>query len=724
MQASDTELIFEPRHYEILSSASVAEVRTHVLKHEDTFAVFDTHGDVTPAGNGEQGLYHGGTRFLSRMELWLGHARPVLLSSAVRKDNALLTVNLTNPDLTDGNERLISHGMLHFFRTRLVWKGQCYEHLRIRNFGSEPARIPFAYLYAADYADIFEVRGHRRPRRGSSLPVDVDEHGVRLGYRGLDGITRKTHISFAPAPDDVMETGARFDVELAPQEEFDLYCCVSCYTDSESETLRYGDALRKRRELAESLRADACRVVTADAQFNAWLEQSLQDLNLLLTEVPEGQYPYAGIPWYSTYFGRDGLITALMTLWLNPRIARGVLGYLARTQATELDYDRVAEPGKILHEARFGEMAALNEIPFGRYYGTVDATPLYIVLAGAYERHTGDTAFIETIWPNLLRALEWIDQFGDVDDDGFVEYTAHAEGLTQQGWKDSEDSIFHADGRLAEGPIALVEVQAYVYAARRAMARLARLKGDDSLAREQYARARRLRERFEEAFWCEDLGVYALALDGEKKACRVKTSNAGHVLFTGIADRQRGLRVAETLFESDMYSGWGIRTVSSREVRYNPMSYHNGSVWPHDNALIGLGLARYGCKKRVHQLMNAFFEASLFDPQQRLPELFCGFSRREGEGPTPYPVACSPQAWASVVAFCLLRAAVGLRINADRNEVNFENPSLPSFLPEVRVQNLPVGKSGSVDLVLQRYRRSVGVEILNRRGDVRVTTVK
>ncbi|HEX7071017.1 MAG TPA: glycogen debranching N-terminal domain-containing protein, partial [Rhodothermales bacterium] len=512
MQA-ETELIFEPKHYEILSTASIAEVRTHVLKHADTFAVFDTHGDVTPAGNGEQGLYHAGTRYLSRMELWLGHARPVLLSSAVRKDNALLTVNLTNPDITDG-ERTIGHGMLHFFRTRLVWEGRCYEHLRIRNFGPEPARISFAYLFAADFADIFEVRGNRRPRRGTRLAPVRHEGGVDLGYRGLDGVTRRAVIRFSPEPLQVMDSAARYDVELDPQEEFSVYCCVSCTADGSLDDVTYGDALRARRELAVTLKEDACHVTTADAQFNAWLQQSLEDLNLLLTEVPDGQYPYAGIPWYNTFFGRDGLITALMTLWINPSIARGVLGYLARTQATEHNPERVAEPGKILHEARDGEMAALNEIPFGRYYGTVDATPLFVMVAGEYFRHTNDIAFIEGLWPSIERALAWIDDYGDIDGDGFVEYSAHTEGLTQQGWKDSEDSIFHDDGTLAEGPIALCEVQSYVYAAKKAASRLARARGDFDRTRLLRAESEELRRRFEEAFWIDDISMYALALDG------------------------------------------------------------------------------------------------------------------------------------------------------------------------------------------------------------------
>jgi glycogen debranching enzyme len=555
------------------------------------------------------------------------------------------------------------------------------------------------------------------------LGAAVEGRGVALAYRGLDGVVRRSRLAFDPSPARLAGDRAAFEVSLGPQEETTLRLTVACDRDGDGPAvLPYQQALDAAaaalaRRHWTGLRSDA------NKQFNAWVDRSVADLHMLITQTPAGPYPAAGVPWFSTPFVRDGILTALERLWVNPGLARGVLAYLADTQATEVIPERDAEPGKILHETRGGEMAALGEIPFGRYYGSVDATPLLVFLAAAYQR-TADRGLVESLWPHVEAALAWIDTYGDVDRDGFVEYARRSpNGLVQQGWKDSQDSVFHADGTLAEGPIALCEVQGYVYAARRAAAELAAVLGQAARAEEQLRRARLLQEKFEEAFWCEELGTYALALDGAKRPCRVRTSNAGHCLLTGIAFREHALRAARTLLARDSFSGWGVRTVAASEARYNPMSYHNGSVWPHDNALIAYGLARYGLQEGALQVLTGLYEASLALDLHRLPELFCGFPRRPGEGPTLYPVACSPQAWSAAAVFLLVQACLGLTISAPERQLCFSYPQLPEFLREVHITNLQVGEA-VLDLRLLRHGHDVGIHVLRREADCEILTVR
>lgn len=715
---------FKDQFY-ILATSSLMDDRTRVLKHGETFAVFDRYGDIQPMGLGNQGLYHEGTRFLSLFELRLGGERPLLLSSTVTEDNILVAVDLTNLDISLDGEMVIPRGTLHIFRSKFLLKGMCLERLRILNYGSSPVDAVFSFRFDVDYADIFEVRGMRRRRRGRRLPEEIKKDSITFAYEGLDSVVRRTRLEISPPPRSITAKEALLHVSLLPRQGTTIFVNVFCELGGVSSSrLTYDGAYAETREGLRAKKDRMCEIYTSNEQFNDWINRSISDLHMMTTETPAGPYPYAGVPWYSTAFGRDGIITALEAMCFNPEIARGVLAYLAETQAKEVMPEKDAEPGKILHETRRGEMATLGEIPFGLYYGSVDATPLFVVLAGAYYDRTGDKDFIESIWPNIELALKWIDEYGDMDGDGFIEYLRRSrDGLIHQGWKDSRDSVFHADGTLAEGPIALCEVQGYVYDARVKAAKLARVIGQPERADVLWQQARMLKDRFEKTFWCEDLGLYALALDGKKRLCRVRTSNAGHCLLAGIASHDRALRTADTLLSDDFFSGWGIRTVAASEALYNPMSYHNGSVWPHDNALIAYGLARYGFKEHILKILTGLFDASIFLDLHRLPELFCGFVRRRGEGPTLYPVACAPQSWAVASVFLLLKACLGLYIDAPRGQISFSYPLLPEFLQEIEIKNLRVGRA-SVDFLLRRYARDVSVNVLRREGPVEIVVIK
>ena len=697
-----------------------------MLKDGETFAIFDRSGDVQSLGFSQHGIFHEGTRFLSQMELYTSQGKPLLLSSVVKRDNSQLTVDLTNPDICQNGKVELPRDSYHLFRSKFLWNGACYEQIRVKNYRPEMTKLILELRFDADFTDIFEVRGMKRPRRGERLPSVVEEGSVSLLYKGLDAIERRTHISFSPRPYRLSDQVATFELHLDGNQEETIFITVVCILDDQRPPLDvpFRVAFSRSQEVKKELKSRLCEISSSNEQFNDWVNTATADLLMVLTQTPDGLFPYAGIPWFNTVFGRDGIITALQCLWVLPEMARGVLRFLAAWQAKDVDPQRDAEPGKILHELRRGEMANLGEIPFGRYYGSIDAPPLFVMLAGAYYERTGDLETIEEIWEAIELALEWIDTYGDRDGDGFVEYGRQSEtGLVQQAWKDSDDSVFHADGRLAIGPIATCEVQGYVYAARMAASKMAEARGLHSLAAKLRHQAKDLQEAFEQAFWIEELGTYALALDGNKQPCRVRTTNPGHCLFAGIVSEERAHRVAETLLGPDTFSGWGFRTLSAKERRYNPMSYHNGSVWPHDTALIAQGFARYGLKEESLKVITGLMDASQFMELHRLPELFCGFKRRPGEGPTLYPVACSPQAWAVGAVFMVLQACLGLSLNQPEGRIVFDHPRLPSFIEWITIKGLRIG-SASVDLSLRREQEDVGVIIERREGDLEMVVIK
>ncbi|MBK1661310.1 amylo-alpha-1,6-glucosidase [Paracraurococcus ruber] len=710
--------------HSITANISLQEMRPRVLKGDDTFAVLNRNGDALPIPGGPEGLYHRDTRHLSRLELTLGGMKPLLLSSAVSDDGAVLTADLTNPDLpAQGDQPAVERDQVHLRRSKFLREGTCFERITVRNHAAVPVRIDVALHVAADFADLFEVRGEVRARRGTLHPPAAAQDAITLAYTGLDDVRRTTRLRFDPAPDRIAVDRAVFELALAPNERRTLLVEAHCDPAQDARDAPRGAFLRALWDDSRDRRAAQARaasVVSADTGFDEMLNRSLADLAMLSTRTPEGPFPYAGVPWFSTAFGRDSLVTAWLTLWLDPALSLGVLRHLAAMQATDFDAAADAEPGKILHETRCGEMAMLGEVPFRRYYGSIDSTPLFVALAGAYLDRTGDAEALRPLWPNLAAALRWIERHGDRDGDGFVEYGRMTEqGLANQGWKDSWDSVSHADGTLAKGPIALCEVQAYAYAAWLAGARIARALGRDAAEAAGFeAKAETLRTRFEASFWDEELGIYVLALDGEKRPCRVRSSNAGHVLLGGLASPDRAAAVARHLLDGSFHSGWGIRTLATTEARYNPMSYHNGSVWPHDTALIGLGLARYGHRAAAARLLEGLTHAAARLDLRRLPELFCGFPRRGGQGPTAYPVACAPQAWAAAAPIGLLGACLGLSFDPAARLVRLERPVLPPGLDRVLLRGLSLG-GARIDVQLRRGAGdSVAMSVPGRSGEI------
>ena len=714
----------EAQHILVHADRSAEKIRS--LKYGDTFAVFNHFGDMRPLPSGEEGLYLDGTRFLSMFTLYLDGFRPLLLGSTVRDDNDQLIVTLTNPDLFVDGELCLAANSLHIFKRAFLLDAVCYVEIGVENYSMRVVDSVLTVRFAADFKDIYEVRGMAREKHGEIRKPLVGDDTITLGYRGLDDEERATSIEFAPRPDRIEHEEAKYVLSLQPKGSAKLLVTVSCRRSRRNggSSLPLDEARAAVLAGIKQDKARACSLQSSNGQFNAWINRSLSDLHMLITDLPTGPYPYAGIPWFNTPFGRDGMITAWECLWVRPDVAKGVLAYLASTQATEFIPEQDAEPGKILHETRSGEMAALKEMPFGLYYGSVDATPLFVALAGAYYERTADAAFIRSIWSNIQAALEWMATSGDRDGDGFVEYERRSEdGLLHQGWKDADDAVFHADGTPVQGAIAMCEVQGYVYAAYTAARKLAAVLGHDEEVARFTEKAEALRIKFNERFWCAELSTYAMALDGDKRACRIVTSNAGQCLFTGIATAERAARVADTLLSDEAYSGWGVRTVANSAVRFNPMAYHNGSIWPHDNALIAYGMARYGLTKQANRVFTGLFEAAMYFDVHRMPELFCGFSREAGEGPVLYPVACAPQAWSAASVFLFCQACLGVEVNAAKKQVRFVRPSLPEFLAEIHIANLQVG-DGSIDIDVIRQGEDVGITVRNATNDLAAVLVR
>jgi glycogen debranching enzyme len=715
----------------IAADSSYTDTQIKVVNHVDTFGIFDRWGDIRQWGHEAPGIYHEGTRFISGLEFRINEERPLFLSSAIKEEDESLTVDLTNDAFTfkiKEEERKVQKGSIHIERNKFVKNGSCHERITLFNYGNSLAEIKCSLYFNADFKDIFEIRGIERTKHGDIFEVKhVSPRELSIKYKGLDSIVRQTKIMLLDAP-EIWETQymAQYTVSLEPHTnyviEYSIFFNIS--DTAPQEEIGFDEAHSRLNQERKIVRESIPDISTSNTQFNKWIERSRSDMLSLLAQTQSGLYPYAGVPWYNTPFGRDGIITALQVLCIAPNVAHDVLIFLAETQATALDAASDAEPGKIFHEFRRGEMVELGEIPFKRYYGSIDSTPLFIMLAGAYYERTGDLDLIAKIWANIEAALNWMKQYGDTDGDGFIEYKQKSvNGLFNQAWKDSLDSMMHEDGELAVPPIAPCEVQGYVYDAKLKAAILASALDKKEMAEKLRAEAIDLKRKFNEVFWNEELGMYVIALDGKKKQCVVKSSNAGQTLFTGIVDAFKTTRLVKELMSDDLFSGWGIRTLAMGEARYNPMSYHNGSVWPHDNSLIAFGFAKHGYKKEAEKLMQSMFDASLFIELQRLPELFCGFPRRAGEGPTAYPVACSPQAWSVGAVFKMLEACLHIEIDALNKRVIFRKPTLPDFLDNLTITNIKLGDNIAC-FELHRYKSDTVINITQQPDDWEIHWIK
>jgi glycogen debranching enzyme len=697
--------------FHIEPSPDSAAIQKLVLKHEEAFLVCDRRGDFPAHFESELGFYFEGTRHLRWLEVRLNGERPLLLTSDVSPENDEIRIGLANADIDQ--PCVVPRNTVYLQRLLSLDRAHFLQSFTIESFHDAPCELLLELIFSADFRDVFEVRGTSRPERGQLLGEERQDAAVRIRYHGRDDVVRSTTIAFDPRPDMIASHRAVYRLSLDPGRAARIALTVSAANDGTELPPPPAGAARRAVRPAD---AGDTRIVTDHEPFNAVMARSRVDLRMLLTTTPEGPVPYAGVPWYVAPFGRDSLLTAWQLLPYDARVAAGTLRFLAARQGRRLDEFRDEEPGKILHEYRRGEMANCREIPFIPYYGTVDATPLFIGLLAEYVRWTGDLVLARALWPAVLAALAWIERYGDRDGDGYLEYATRSRlGLSNQGWKDSFDAVMHADGRLAPAPVALVEVQGYAYAALLAAADLARVLGVD--AGTLVARAERLRAAFNRDFWLEDEGYYALALDADKRPCEVISSNPGHALWTGIVEERRAAVVAKRMLAADMFSGWGIRTLSARERRYNPMSYHNGSVWPHDNAIAALGFRRYRLPEHVVTVASALMDATRWFEYARMPELFCGFPRQGTQGPISYPVACAPQAWAAGSVLALLTALLGFEADAIAGRLTVTSPVLPPWLLFVEIYDLRVGNA-ALDIAVHRAREGASLELIARRGDV------
>lgn len=689
-----------------------------VLSNGPSFAVLSTEGDIRLEDNPEAGLFYDDTRYLSRSVLEVEGADLRELSSDTTREY------VSQIDLTFSGERFgggIDDPKLAFhLRRRQLIDHDMVERVELANYSSRPLIMPLVFRHEADFADVFEVRGKRRTRRGSMHPPRVlDIATYEFAYDGLDGYTYRSKIRYSRAPDHIEPGVAIYRVRLEPLGVWTIDFTVTTGRDGVDRPrapLPFARRVQRITKAHAIWHAEAASIRTRDDYFTQSLERGLSDLYSLQVKIDGLPTVTAGIPWFACPFGRDSLITCFQTLMLSTKPTRETLIFLASRQGRIFDESRDEEPGKILHELRRGEMARTAEIAQRPYYGSVDSTPLYLITLDEYILWTDDTALVETLAPTMEAAIGWILHACERDPRGLLTYLGGGPlRLRNQGWKDSSDAVCFPDATWAEGPIALIEVQGYAVDALERSAALLEKIGRTSLVAAARDRAKKLRKAIEELFF-DEYGWCAIALDGNGTPVHTRTSNPGHLLFSSAVSPERARVIATRLLAGGLWTGWGIRTLSSDHAAFNPLSYHRGSIWPHDNSLIAWGMARYGWTRDATQILRALYEASLHFRHYRLPELFCGLGLADADFPVSYPVACSPQAWASATPFLLLRSALGIFPDAPKGELRIINPTLPGWLGDVVVDRLQVGRT-RLKLRFTRTAAACAVEVLEQRGD-------
>lgn len=701
----------------------IEDIRDALIIREDgLFLLTDKDGSIPLNNESGFGLYHDDTRYLSGWDVSLIGVEPIVLLSTAEMGFGEEQV-MTNPELINERGETLPHGSLEIRRQRVLDQS-FMESVRLTNFAPVPLTLTLQYQFEADFADLFELRGIHREERGQMLMPRLHPDAVTFAYRGRDDVVREVSLQFRRKPDQLDSQRALFRLNIEPGKAEEIGVAIAVNSTAGAGTGSTRQSMASLRESHSRWKESSAQVLTSNDLFNAALDRSMGDLRVLWTERgPDLSYVSAGVPWYDTLFGRDSALAAMMSLALRPQLARDVLRCLTRFQGKVTDPAREEEPGKIVHEIRQSEMANTGEVVFGRYYGSVDSTPLFVLLAAEYYRWTGDLELMQELRSAINAALVWMERYGDLDGDGYLEYMKKApRGLDNQGWKDSVDGIVDEGGNPLSPPIALVEVQGYMYAAKQKIADVYEGLGDPERAQQLREEAATLRRRINADFWMPE-GYYALALDADKRPAKVVTSNAGQLQWSGVPTQARARRQIERIMRNDMFSGWGIRTLNSSAGRYNPMGYHVGTIWPHDNALVMAGFKRYGAETELNEIATAICDAAFAFPYYRLPELFSGSPRSAHHAPVPYPVACRPQAFAAAALPSLLTSILGLAPDAPHGRLYVVRPRLPFWLDFVRLSGVRVGE-GTVDLIYHRRGSRTVVELIGRTAPVELVRAR